>query len=183
MAFGGWSAMNMALLAEFSRSSVVLRRARNTGRNLLCLLHSPPVLEFRPESADTFWAGARHPAKTRAEELVLLLTFQAAAESFFVEMAKFLGGFHPFDKSFGKGGALTPGDARAVEAGDGVPADVSLGVKGPIGGDVDHRPIGREVDREFEQERVVVLHAVEVPAQAERIERCAENIFTATHVY
>jgi hypothetical protein len=120
-----------------------------TGRNLLCLLHSPPVLEFRPESADVFWACARYPAKTSAEEFVLLLTFQADAEGFFVEMAKFLGGFHPFGKSFGKGGALTPGDARAVEAGDGVSADVSLGVKGPIGGDVDHRPVGCDVDGEL----------------------------------
>ena len=75
MAFGGWSAMNMALLAELSRSSVVLRRARNTGRNLLRFVHRPPVLEFRPESADAFWAGAGHPAKTSAEEFVLLLTF------------------------------------------------------------------------------------------------------------
>jgi hypothetical protein len=40
---------------------------------------------------------------------VLLFTFQAEAEGFFVETAKFLGGFHPFGKSFGKGGALTPG--------------------------------------------------------------------------
>jgi hypothetical protein len=64
-----------------------------------------------------------------------------------------------------------------VEAGDGVPADVPLGVKGPIGGDVDHRPVGRDVDGEFEQERFVVLHAIEVPAQAERIERGVKNIF------
>ena len=149
MAFGGWSAINMALLAELSRSSVALRSARNTGRNLLRFVHRPPVLEFRPESADAFRAGARHPAKTRAEEVVLCFTFQAAAESFFVEMAKFLGGFHPFGKSFGKGGALTPGDARAVEAGDGVSADVSLGVKGPIGGDVDHRPVRCDVDGEL----------------------------------
>ena len=183
MAFGGSSAINMALLAELSRSSVALRRARNIGRNLLCFLQRPSALEFRPESADAFWAGARHPAKTRAEEFVLCFAFEAAAEGFLVEMAKLLGGSHPFGKSFGKGGALTPGEARAVEAGDGVPADVSLWVKGPIGGDVDHCPVGRDVHSEFEQERVIVLHAIEVPAQAERIECSAENIVTAAHVY
>ena len=149
MAFGGSSAINMALLAELFQSLVPLRAAKNSGRTLPLFLHRPPDLEFRPESADAFWAGARHPAKTRAEEFVLCFAFEAAAEGFFVEMAKFLGVSHPFGKSFGKGGPLTTGDARAVEAGDGVPADVSLGVKGPIGGDVDHRPIGREVDREL----------------------------------
>src|SRR5665213_457581 len=74
-------------------------------------------------------------------------------------------------------------DARAVEAGDGVRADVSLGVKGPIGGDVNHRPIRGNVYGEFEQERVIVLHAIEVPAQAERIKRGAKNIFSAAQVY
>ena len=81
---------------------------------------------------------------------MLLFTFQAPASNFQVKAAKFLGGSHPFGDSFGKGGALTPGDARAVEAGDCIPADVSLRVKGPIGGDVDHRPVGRDVDREFQ---------------------------------
>ena len=41
--------------------------------------------EFRPEPADAFGAGARHPAKTSAEELVFFFTFQAEAEGFFVE--------------------------------------------------------------------------------------------------
>jgi len=98
-------------------------------------------------------------------------------------MGKFLGGFHPVGKVFGQGGALTARDARAVEAGDGVPADVSLGVKGPVGGDVNHRPIRGNVYSEFQQERVVVLHAIEVPAQAERIESGAKNIFPAAEVY
>ena len=143
-----------------------------------------PILsfEFRPESADAFGACARVPAKTSAQELVLLFTFQAEAEGFFVEMAKFPGGFHPFGKSFGKGGALAPGNAHAVESGDGVPADVPLRVKGPIGGDVDHRPVGRDVDGEFEQERFIVLHSIEVPAQAERIERRVKNIIAAAQV-
>ena len=143
---------------------------------------SRPALKFRPQSADAFCACARNPAKTSAKELVLLFTFQAQAVSLQVKAVKFLGGFHPFGKSFGKGEALTPRDTDAVEAGDCVPADVSLGVKGPIGGDVDHRPVGRDVDSEFEQERVIVLHPIEVPAQAERVERSLKNIFAATHV-
>ena len=78
---------------------------------------------------------------------------------------------------------MAAGNAYAMEAGDCVPADVSLRVKGPIGGDVDHRAIGRDVDREFEQERFIVLHSIEVPAQAERIERGVKNILAAPQVY
>ena len=57
---------------------------------------------------------------------MLLFTFQAEAEGFFVETTKSPGGFHPFGQSFGKGGALTPRHAATMEPGDGVPADVSL---------------------------------------------------------
>jgi hypothetical protein len=60
---------------------------------------------------------------------VLLFTFQAEAEGFPVKLAKFPGGAHPFGLSLGKGVALASGHAGAVEAGDGVPADVTLGVK------------------------------------------------------
>ena len=60
---------------------------------------------------------------------MLLFTFQAEAEGFLVKAAQFLGGFHPFSKSFGKGGALSPGDPDAVEACDRVPANVSLRIK------------------------------------------------------
>ena len=65
------------------------------GGNLLRLRHRPPVLEFRPESADLFWACARVEAKTIAQELVFFFTFHAEAEGFFVEVGKFLGPFHP----------------------------------------------------------------------------------------
>jgi len=47
---------------------------------------------------------------------------------------------------------------------------------------VDHRAVGRDVDGEFEQQRVVVLHTIEVPAQAERIERGVKNIFLPAHI-
>ena len=76
-------------------------------RNLPRLRHRRFVLEFRAESADAFWACARIPVKTNAQELVLFFTFQAAAEGFVVEVGKFLGGFHPVGKVFGQGGALT----------------------------------------------------------------------------
>jgi len=93
----------------------------------------PGSWEFRPEPADPFWACAR-PAKTRAKEHVPLFSFQAEAVGCLVEAAKFLGGAHPFRKSFGKRGTLAAGHTDAVEAGDGVPADVALGIKRPIGG-------------------------------------------------
>src|SRR2546427_9892067 len=95
-------------------------------------------------------------------------------------MAKFPGGFQPFGKSFGQGGALSPGNACAMEPGDGVPAEVALRVEGPIGGNVNHRPIGCEVHRELEGERFIVLHAVEVPGPGERIDRRAKDIFATT---
>ena len=98
-------------------------------KNLLRLRHRRLVLEFRPEPADAFGAGARHPAKTSAEELMLFFSFQTEATGFLVELAKFPGGLHPFGKSFGKRGALASGDARAMKAGDGVPTDIALRVE------------------------------------------------------
>ena len=65
-------------------------------------LHHPSVFEFRPKPAEAFGAGERIPAKTSAEKLVLLFTFQAEAERFSIETAKFSSGFHLFSKSFGK---------------------------------------------------------------------------------
>ena len=87
------------------------------------------VFEFRPKPADAFGACARIPSETGAEKFVFPFTFQAEPESVFVEMLEFLGIFHFLGLSFGKNGALTPVDANAVEAGNGVPADVALGVK------------------------------------------------------
>ena len=98
-------------------------------RLLLLFCHRPPILKFRPESADAFGACAWIPAKTRAKKFVLLVTFQAEPESFFVELPKFHGIFHFLGLSFGKNRALTPVDANAMETGNGVPADVPLGVK------------------------------------------------------
>jgi len=114
---------------------------------------------------------------------MLLFTFQAEAEGLLFEFGKFPGGFHSFGKSFGKGGTLALGNTRPVQAGDGVPADVSLRVKRPIGRDVNHRAVGRDVDGKFQQEWVVVLHPVEIPAQAERIERGTKNIIPTAQVY
>ena len=87
------------------------------------------VFEFRPEPADAFGACAWIPSETGAEKFVFLFTFQAEPENFVVEMVKFPGIFHFLGLSFGKNRALTPVDANAVEAGNGVPADVPLGVK------------------------------------------------------
>ena len=47
---------------------------------------------------------------------------------------------------------------------------------------MNHRPIRREIDGEFEQERFVVLHSVEIPAQTERIERRMKNIIAVAQV-
>ena len=112
-------------------------------------LRQTPGLEFRPESADAFGACARVQAKTSAEELVLLFTFEAEAKSIFVELAKFLGILHPFSNAFGNGVSLTTMNADAVKARNCVPPNVPLRVKGPIGGDVNHRAVGCEVDGEF----------------------------------
>ena len=152
-------------------------------RDYLAFPTTRPVFEFRPEPVDLFWACARVPAKTSAQELVLLFTFQAEAEGLFFELGKFPCGFHSFGKSFGKGGTLAFGNARPVQAGDGVPADVSLRIKRPIGRDVNHRAVGRDVDGKFQQEWVVVLHSVEIPAQAECVERGTKNILLTAQVH
>jgi hypothetical protein len=49
-------------------------------KKLLCRHYQRLIFEFRPEPADAFGAGARHPAKTGAKKFVLLFTFQAEAE-------------------------------------------------------------------------------------------------------
>jgi hypothetical protein len=59
MGFWGLSAINMALLAELSRSFASLKTGKNFGRSLLRFLYSPAVLEFRAQSGDAFRAGAR----------------------------------------------------------------------------------------------------------------------------
>ena len=48
-------------------------------------------------------------------------------------------------------GSFLPPLPGFVEGGDGVPADVALGVEGPIGGDEYHGAVRGEVDGEFEQ--------------------------------
>ncbi len=40
----------------------------------LCFRHRLTILEFRPEPADAFGACTRHPAKTRAQECVPIVT-------------------------------------------------------------------------------------------------------------
>src|ERR1017187_10424061 len=93
---------------------------------LFRFFHRPPVLEFCTEPADAFGACAWVPAKTRAKKFVLLVTLQAETERFFVELPKFHGIFHFLGLSFGKGRTLASGNANAVEAGNGIPADVAL---------------------------------------------------------
>src|ERR1039458_6538530 len=93
-------------------------------RNLLHFHDRRLFLEFCPEPADAFCTGARHPTKASANELVFFVTLQAEAENFFVELAEFLGGFHPLGESFGKNRALASGNANAMEAGNGIPAYV-----------------------------------------------------------
>jgi len=48
---------------------------------------------------------------------------------------------------------------------------------------VDHRAVRREVDRELEQKRFVILHPVEVPAKTERIEGCLEQFVATPQVH
>lgn len=49
--------------------------------------------------------------------------------------------------------------------------------------DVNHRAVGREIDREFEQERFVVLHPLEIPSQAECIERRVKDCVRSLHIH
>lgn len=88
-----------------------------------------PFLEFRPESADTFGAGAWIPAKTGAEEFVPLFAFEAAAASFLVKVTEFGGVLHPLGKARSQGRTLAPWNSGAVEFRDGIPTDVPLGVQ------------------------------------------------------
>jgi hypothetical protein len=69
---------------------------------------------------------------------VLRIAFETATESFFVEGAEFLRGFFPFSGSFGERWSLAAENARAVETGDGAPANVALRVEGPVSGNQDH---------------------------------------------
>lgn len=87
------------------------------------------VLEFRPEHTDAFGTCASHPAKTGAEKFMLCFAFQAASESFLVEVPKFPGRFHPVGKVPGEGVALSSVNANTMETGNGVPADVTFGIK------------------------------------------------------
>jgi hypothetical protein len=48
---------------------------------------------------------------------------------------------------------------------------------------VNHRAVGREIHGEFEQERFVVLHPVEIPPQTKRIERRMKGIFRPAKVH
>ena len=114
---------------------------------------------------------------------MFLFAFQREAAGFGVEGAEFLGELHSLGVAFGEGGALAFGDSDFVQRGDGVPADVALWVERPIRRDEDHRAVGREVDGEFEQERFVVLHPVEIPAEAKGVERGAEGVGFAAEVH
>ena len=64
--------------------------------------------------------------------------------------------------------------AAAVEAVDEVPVEVAAGVEADVAGNKDHGAVGRGVDADFEQERAVVLHAVEFPAVTEGVEEGLE---------
>lgn len=93
-----------------------------------------------------------------------------------------MGFAHSFGKSFGQSGSLMTGNPCAVEFGDGVPANVALGIKQPVGGNVNHGAAGRVVDGELERERFVMLHAVKIPAQTERIEHGLEKFFVPMQI-
>ena len=139
--------------------------------------------KLRPQPTDAAGARFRHPAEAGAEEGVFLFAAQREAEGFGVEGAEFFGELHSLGVAFGEDSALTFGDSDFVERGDGVPADVALWVERPIRRDEDHRAVGREVDGEFEQERFVVLHPVEIPAEAKGVECGAEGVGFAAEVH
>lgn len=139
--------------------------------------------EFSSQSANASRARFRHPTESGTKEVVFLFTFQPESDDFLVELTKFFGRTPPLGKSFSERGTLTSRDARAMEAGDGIPSDVAFRIKGPIGGNEDHRSVRRDVDGELEQKRLIVLHAIEIPSQAEGIEGCLEDLAAPCKIY
>ena len=69
------------------------------------------------------------PAKAGAEEFVFPFTLQSKAAGFHVEAVKFCGITHSFGKSFSQDGPLATGNPDAMQLGDSVPANISLGIE------------------------------------------------------
>ena len=82
------------------------------------------LFEFSPQPADTSCTGSGHPSEAGTKKGVFLFTCETKTAGFLVEMPEFLRELHALGKSRRKRRALASGDAGAMEAGDGVPADV-----------------------------------------------------------
>lgn len=144
-----------------------------------CVLH----FEFGAESAEAFGAGGRHPAESLAEKGVLFFAFQFLTEGFLIELLQFFGELHALCLSLGECRTLTARNTDAMKGGDGFPADVALRIKRPVGGNENHGAVRRDVDCELEQQGLIVLHAVEMPAQAKGVECCTEGVCPASQVH
>jgi len=97
------------------------------------------------------------------------IAFEFEAFGLGVELPQFRGIGAALFEAFRQPLALLFQCPCAVEFFHGGPAHVALGVERPVGRDEDHRSVRGEVDRQLHRERLVALHAVEIPAGAEGV--------------
>ncbi len=127
-----------------------------------------------PEPGDSFGIGAEIPTESKAKEFVAFRTLQAEGLGFGVQLFQLCGIAVTLFRSFGEDLALPVWNSCLVKGIDWFPLKIPFRVQRPIGGDKDHRSKGGEIDRKLLQERLAVLHAVEIPLEAEHIENCDE---------
>lgn len=137
---------------------------------------SAAMRELGSQSLDAFGAGANVPAQAGAEKGMFLFAFETEPFDFLIQGGEVSGFLQAFRFTFRQSWALATESAHAMKFGDDFPIDIALGIKGPISRNVDHGAVRRDIDGEFERQRLVVLHSIEIPVLTKRIKRGLKNL-------